>query len=302
MDIEYRSGLVALIGEANTGKSTLLNMFLGKKLSIVTPKPQTTRNPITGIKTTEAAQMVFVDTPGFVRAGKNALNSNLKSIAERELGEADVRLLILDAAKLTRTPDALEATKKLFRSNHWKLPSLIALNKVDLLESQQVLLPLIATVHEVFGCEQLVPISAKTGEGIPQLERVVQSMLPVGPQLFPEDVATDQTEEFFVSEIVREKLMLFLQQELPYVAAVVVDKYEDEGSVVRVHASIVVERDAQKRIVVGKGGEMIKKVGTAARKELERLFAVKVYLELFVRVEPGWTNSPRGLKRVGLTN
>lgn len=309
----HRSGFIALVGPANAGKSTLLNQLLGQKVSIVSPKPQTTRNRILGVKNLPEAQLVFFDTPGFFR--ERTPTMRFSQIVRGELGrylsqavrdgvsEVDVTLLVLDAKELLRRSEELSRLSQAFRNEGVRLPHLIALNKVDLVQ-KEALLPLLTELFtefsEALGSEvEIIPLSARRGEGVEHLEQAIIKRLPVGPRLYPEDFLTDRSERFLAAEIVREKLFLQLGQEVPYSTAVQVEKWEEGEKLLKIGAVIFVERTSQRGIVIGKGGERLKSIGKAAREELERIFEKQVYLELFVRVEENWTRTERGLRRVG---
>ncbi len=282
--MSFRSGYVALIGEANAGKSSLLNTILGQKVAAVSQKAQTTRNRILGIKHQPNAQIVFLDTPGFVRTKrKNALSSFLAHQAVDAASEVDLVLLVIDADRASRDHGYLESLEEMLGDMQISSPAVVALNKVDLMDQRQ-LLPIMARFSAIYNSRSkapaLIPISAKKGDGIAMLLAEVEKMLPEGPALFPEDTVTDQSERVLVAEIVREKLFGALAQELPYSLAVQVEGWEESEELVKVSAVIHVERESQKGIVIGKGGEVLKRIGTAARQELERILGTKIFLEL----------------------
>lgn len=300
-----RAGFVALVGEANAGKSTLLNALLGEKVSIVSPKAHTTRTRILGVHTTGEGQIVFVDTPGFVR-GK--LGGELQKFIHERTVEAvegvDVTVLVLDAARLAARPSLAEEQRSLLSERGIAAADVVLVNKIDLVD-KRALLPLLGELGRVFAehaerVPEIIPVSALKRDGLDRLERVLFSLLPEGIPLFPEDVLTDQPERVLAGEVVREKLFRQLNQELPYSLAVTVDRFERDGGLLRISATVIVERESQKGIVIGKGGTKLKSVGTAARTELELLFESKVFLELFVRVDEQWTRTRRGLERAGL--
>jgi GTP-binding protein Era len=286
-----RAGFVSIIGRPNAGKSTLLNALVGEKLAIVTRKPQTTRNRILGIvnlkarKGIPAAQIVLVDTPG-VHKPDSQLNRRMMQEVYDALASRDLTLLIVDATQKFGTGDefTLNAVKRAGG------PVVLLLNKVDLVHKEK-LLPLIAEWKERHPFTEIIPISAKTRSGLDVLIAKIANALPEAQPLFPKDQLTDQPERFMVSEIIREKVLTHTAEEVPYAAAVRVEQWEEKGKLTRIAAVIYIEREGQKKIIVGRGGEMIKKIGTAARHEIERLLRVKVFLELFVKVQPDWRQS-----------
>jgi GTP-binding protein Era len=290
-----KSGFVALVGRPNAGKSTLLNRLVGQKLAIVSDKPQTTRNRITGVRNYPDAQVVFVDTPG-VHRPLHRLNVRMVDAALDALREVDVVTAVVDA---TESPgggdrflmDILAGVRQV---------KVLALNKVDALAKER-LLPLIERYGKV-GFADIVPVSALTGENVERLEHVILSHLPEGERLYDEDYLTDQHERFFVAELVREQVLQHTRAELPFSSAVIVDKFDepDENGLMRLYCTIVVERESQKPIVIGRGGDMIKAIGTAARKELERFFATRVFLDLRVKVRAEWREDDRMLDELGL--
>jgi GTP-binding protein Era len=292
-----KSGFVALIGRPNAGKSTLLNRLVGEKLAIVSDKPQTTRNRIIGVRNYPEAQVVFVDTPG-VHRPLHRLNVRMVDTALDALREVDVVTVVVDA---TEPPGGGErflmvAVRKA------SAPRVLALNKVDQIKKES-LLPLIERYDRAGGFADIVPISALTGDNVDRLEQVLVSHLPEGDPLYADDFLTDQPERFFVAEIVREQVLQHTHAELPFSSAVIVDRFEEPatpGDILRLYCTILVERQSQKPIVVGKGGSMIKTIGTAARGELERFFATKVFLDLHVKVRADWREDERMLDELGL--
>jgi GTP-binding protein Era len=291
-----KSGFVALIGRPNAGKSTLLNRLVGQKLAIVSDKPQTTRNRITGVRNFPQGQAVFVDTPG-VHRPLHRLNVRMVDAALEALREVDVVTAVIDATEAPGGGDRylLEVLERV------KKPTIAALNKVDQLEKER-LLPIIERYSHAGGFEDIVPISALSGENVERLESVLLSHLPEGDPLYDEDYLTDQPERFFVAELVREQVLRHTHAELPFSSAVIVDRFEepDEHGLLRLYCSILVERESQKPIVIGRGGEMIKTIGTAARHELERFFDTRVYLDLRVKVRADWREDERMLDTLGL--
>jgi GTP-binding protein Era len=290
-----KSGFVALIGRPNAGKSTLLNRLVGQKLAIVSDKPQTTRNRITGVRNYPEGQVVFVDTPG-VHRPLHRLNVRMVDAALEALREVDVVTAVVDASEPPGGGDRylMDILSKVDK------PRVLALNKVDALEKER-LLPLIER-YSTIGFDDIVPVSALTGDNVERLERVMLSHLPEGEPLYDEDYLTDQHERFFVAELVREQVLQHTRAELPFSSAVIVDKFEepDENGLMRLYCTILVERESQKPIVIGRGGEMIKAIGTAARKELEQFFDTRVFLDLRVKVRADWREDERMLDELGL--
>jgi GTP-binding protein Era len=294
------AGTVAILGRPNVGKSTLLNRIVGEKLAIVTPKPQTTRDRIVGVWNGDAGQIVFVDTPG-VHGARKGLNRFMVDQALGAIGEVDAALLVVDATD-GRPGDAesliLEGLSAL------KKPAALAVNKVDKLKDKGAMLPLLTAWNERSQFSAIVPISATHGTNIDELIQELCRMLPEGPPLYGPEMLTDRTERFLAAELIREQLFLRLKQELPYAVAIVIDSWEereDRGDVV-IDASIMVERDSQKGIVVGKGGAMIREVGTHARAEIATLLGRPVHVRLQVKVSPDWTTSPGALARLGYSS
>ncbi len=295
--MSLKSGFIAIIGRPNVGKSTLLNTVLGEKVSIVSAKPQTTRNIVRGVKNMEGAQVVFIDTPG-IHAPRGALNAYMVREALRSLRDVDGVLYLVEATRGIDRKEELVMDS--LRPLKLTVPVILGINKVDTVTKPSVL-PLIEEYSGRFDFKEVVPVSALTGDGLDILMDVLVGVLPEGPRYFPEDVVTDQPERFIVSEIVREKVFILTKQEVPYSTAVVVEEFTEDAkeNLVSIRAVINVERDSQKGIIIGKGGAMIKGIGTAARKDIRRLLGVKVYLELFVRVKKEWTRSGRSLKEFG---
>jgi len=292
----FRSGYIAIVGRPNVGKSTLLNQLLGTKVAIVTPKPQTTRNRITGIRTTEHVQMIFLDTPGIHRA-HTLMNRRMVAVALQTLQEVDEVLWLLDAHERIGPED--ESIAQTLRGLN--CPVLILLNKIDAV-SKGKLLPAIQRCSELLPEKEIVPISALKGENLPLLLELIEKGLPEGPQYFSEGEFTDQTERFIAAEIIREKVFLLTRQEIPYGAAVTIDEFteKEEKNLIVIKATIHTERDAHKPILIGKKGAMLKEIGKQAREELEALLGCRIFLELFVRVDRGWTQNHRSLAEMGL--
>lgn len=291
---EKLCGYVGIIGRPNVGKSTLMNRILGQKLSITARKPQTTRHKILGIKTDGDLQVIYVDTPGIHRKAERELNQLLNRSALQALGDVDVVVFVVDATGW-RSGDQWVLDKLTNISK----PVILAVNKVDQLKDSLRLLPYLEELSGKFDFAQLIPICAKTGESVPELETLIASYLPKGEHFFEADQLTDRSERFLASEIVREKLMRLLGQELPYSTAVEVEQFNDEKRLLEVHMVIWVEREGQKAIVIGKGGDKLKRIGSDARHDLERLFKKKVLLKLWVKVKTGWGDDARLLKQLG---
>ena len=288
-----KRGFVALVGRPNAGKSTLLNGLVGEKLAIVSDKPQTTRNRIAGVRHFPEGEVVFIDTPGIHRP-LHRLNVRMVDAALETLRDADVVVAVVDASEPSGAGDRflMDIVKNV------KVPRVLALNKVDRIE-KEALLPRMAAYHESPGFADIVPLSALRGENVDRLIQVLLSHLPEGTPLYPEDYLTDQPERFFVAELVREQVLRQTHDELPFSTAVVVDKFE-EGPLLRLYCTILVERDSQKPILIGKGGAAIKAIGTAAREELERFFQTKVFLDLHVKVRARWREDERTLDELGV--
>lgn len=280
-----KSGFVALVGRPNAGKSTLLNALVGAKVSIVTAVPQTTRNRILGIVNRPDAQIVFMDTPG-IHKPLSRLNQQMMHFVQQALEERDLAVLIVDATERFGKGD--EFVLQLLKQYAPK--TILALNKIDRVRKPN-LLPLMDRYSKLHDFEEIIPISALKGEGLEILTEAVVARLPEGPQYFPPDIYTDQPERFLAGEIIREKIINHTKQELPYVTAVLIEQFEESDTITRIHATIVVERDSQRPIVIGAGGERLKQIGTEARLELEKLFPPKVFLELYVKVEPHWRDN-----------
>lgn len=294
----FKSGFIGIIGRPNVGKSTLLNRIVGERIAITTHKPQTTRNKIMGIKNLtgeQAGQLIFLDTPGIHR-GTSPLNRAMVDAATGTFGNVDLLLLIAEAGPAPHPDDRfiIEALRK----SH--LPVFLAINKIDLVE-KRILLPLIDTFQGLHPFREILPLSALKGDGVDHLITEIWKALPVGPRYFPEEMMTDRSERFIAAEIIREKITLRTHQEIPYATAVVVDAFkEDEAkNMIRIAATIHVAKDSQKGIIIGKKGAMLKEIGTRARLEMEKFFAAKIFLELFVRVAKDWTNDPRMLQEFG---
>jgi GTP-binding protein Era len=289
-----RCGFVAVIGRPNVGKSTLINAIVGSKVSIVTPKPQTTRHRILAVHTIDNCQIIFVDTPGLHRRAAKTMNRMMNRTAASALADADLVLFVSEANRWT-----VEDQDVLGRLKKSQAPVVALLNKVDNVRPKEELLSAIATMAERYSFAEVIPISAKRHDNLDRLLALIPGYLPESPPLFPDDMITDRSESFQIAEIIREKLTLLLRQEVPYGLTVQIEQYEKEPQGVSIHAIIWVERDSQKGIVVGKGGNVLKKVGRQARLELKERFAKPVHLELWVKVKDNWADSEQDLLRLG---
>jgi GTP-binding protein Era len=291
----FLSGYIGIVGPPNVGKSTLLNRILGRKVAIVSPKPQTTRNRITGIYNEEGVQMVFVDTPGIHRT-RNLLHKSMVASAVAVLQEVDILLVMVQVGE----KDEDEVSSILKSLKGMKRPCLLLINKIDR-GSKEMLLPLMAVYGERHPFDAIIPISALKGDNVDILMNELRSRLRPGPQFFPKEMDSDQSENFLISELIREKIYLQLRQELPYASAVTVERIDDlsERDLLIISARIHVETDSQKAMFIGRGGKMIQAIGRSARLDLEKIFGVRVYLDLTVRVEKNWTRDTRALRRLG---
>ena len=294
----FKSGFIGIIGRPNVGKSTLLNRLVGERIAITTHKPQTTRNKIMGIRNLsgeQSGQLIFLDTPGIHRA-TTPLNRALVDAATGTFGNVDLLLLITEAGAAPHPEDRFI----LGALGETSLPVFLIINKTDLVD-KPLLLPLIDSFANLYPFREILPISALKGDGVDRLIGEIWKFLPEGPQYFPEEMMTDRSERFIAAEIIREKITLRTHQEIPYATAVVVDAFKEDESrnMIRIAATIHVAKDSQKGIIIGKKGAMLKEIGTKARLEMEKFFAAKVFLELFVRVAKDWTNDPRMIQEFG---
>ncbi len=289
----YKSGFVSIIGRPNVGKSTLLNRILGEKLAAVSDKPQTTRNVIRGILSDETSQIVFVDTPGIHNA-RNRINKAMVDAAMTAVTGIDLMLLVVDATQKIDEPFVQEICNKA------GAPVLLILNKIDQVEPREKLFSVIDGYAKLHEFAEVVPISAQTGSNVERLVKLLRERLPEGEPLFPEDILTDLPEKFIVAELIREKVFRLTTKEIPYGTAVVVESFQErENGVVAISATIVVERDSHKGIIIGKQGSMLKKIGQQARGDIERLLGTRVFLELFVQVQERWTERTAMLRELG---
>jgi GTPase len=289
----FRCGEVAVAGRPNVGKSTLVNALVGARISITSKRPQTTRHRIRGILTTAAAQFIFLDTPGFQTAHRSALDARMNRGVRKALADVDAIVLVLEAPRLTAEDRAVAAL----------LPAgakvIAALNKVDAVADKSRLLPLIAEVAAMREFVAIVPISAEKGWELATLTAQIAKLLPRGPALYPAEDLTDRDERFLAAEYVREKIFRLLGEEVPYATTVTIDRFVHEGGLRRIHATVLVDKPGQRAILLGSGGERMKEIASAARRDMERLFGGKVFLEVWVRVKSGWARDERTLARLG---
>lgn len=290
----FKSGFVSIIGRPNVGKSTLLNNFLGMKLAIVSPRAQTTRNRIQGIYTTDTEQIIFIDTPG-IHKPKNELGNVMNEFAYSALDGTDLILMLVDASCEIGEGDKyiIEQLSKV------KIPVILVLNKVDLVEDQVVLMNNINSYKDAYKFAGGITLSATEGFNIDKLKDMIVERLEVGPMYYPEDQVLDLPERFVVAEIIREKVLLKTKEEIPHSVAVTIESFKEKSKMIEINATIIVERSSQKMIVIGKGGQMIKSIGTDARRDIVKFLNQKVYLELFVKVEENWRNNKKYLKEFG---
>jgi GTP-binding protein Era len=289
----FRSGTVGLVGRPNTGKSSLLNKLLGQKLAIVSPREQTTRHLLTGILTTADCQYVFVDAPGFQMRHRNLLNRSLNRRAGEVARDVDVVAFVLEALHFDAADRAALAKVPQGR------PVVAVVNKIDLVRPAEKLLPFLERVARERAFDAIVPVSAASGRNLPELLRVLRARLPEGKAMYPDDQLTDRDERFFAAELLREKIFRLLGEELPYRCEAVVDSFREEGRLRRIEATIWVERESHKPIVIGKQGATLKRISTEARKDMERLFGGKVFLQVWVKVRRRWTDDERLLRQLG---
>lgn len=289
----FRTGYLAVVGRPNVGKSTLTNRLVGAKISITSKKAQTTRHRIHGILTTNDCQFIFVDTPGFQTRHRNALNRLMNRSVTQTLADVDVILFVVEAA---RWGSGEQEIARLLPADR---PVLLVVNKVDRLGDRKAVLPFLDKVSREFPFAEIVPVSAERGENLDELLKAAARHLPEAPPIFDADDITDRSERFLAAELLREKLFRNLGEELPYGMAVEIERFEQEGDLRRIHAAVIVDRPAYKAIVIGKGGERLKRISTDARKDMEELFGGRVWLETWVKVKSGWADDERALKSLG---
>lgn len=294
MNAASQCGYIAIIGRPNVGKSTLLNHLLGKKISITSDKPQTTRFQILGLKMIGNAQAIFIDTPGIHKAEKYAMNRYMNRLASSVIPDADVILFMIEANRWSEDDEMV-----LQKLKNIKAPVILVINKVDKLKDKSALLPFIEKIQTKYEFAHIIPISATKLQHTDELEKDILNYLPEGPHLFPTDQVTDKSERFQVAEIIREKLMRGTGQEVPYSSTVEIESFLHEEKLLKISAIIWVERPGQKVIIIGKDGERLKKIGTAARKDIEQLLGKKVFLRLWVKIKDHWTDDERALKSLG---
>ena len=293
MEHKHRSGFVNIVGNPNVGKSTLMNDLVGERVSIITSKAQTTRHRITGIVNAPDYQIVFSDTPG-VLSPKYKLHESMLQFSEGALTDADILLYVTDVVE-----DPLKNSDYLARVAAEKIPVLLVINKIDLLKGQAELESIVDKWHGILPSAEIIPASAKEGFNVAALMKRIVELLPEGEPYFGKDALTDKPARFFVTEIIREKILLNYDREVPYSAEVIVERYDEKDNSIHICSVVYVERDSQKGILIGRGGTKLKRVGTEARKDIEKFFGKRVYLELFVKVEPNWRNRENKLRAFG---
>ncbi len=294
MTASFRCGFIAIVGRPNVGKSTLLNKLVGQKVSITSRKAQTTRHRVTGIRTDPEAQFVFVDTPGFQTRHGGRMNTALNRSVRQTLSDVDVVLVVVEAGKFN------QGDKQVVELLPTDRPVLLIINKQDELKDKADMLAFVQKLSEARAFDEIIPVSAKHGTGLENLLHTLATHLPEGQAMYGEDDVTDQTERVLAAELIREKLFRLSGDEIPYATAVVIDKFEEAGKLRRIYATILVDRDSQKAIVIGKGGEKLKAISTQARIDMEKAFDGKVYLEVWVKVKGGWADDVRVLKSLGI--
>ena len=292
MNADFRTGFIAIVGRPNVGKSTLLNVLVGQKISITSKKPQTTRHRITGIHSDENTQFIFVDTPGFQLEHQNALNRAMNKSVTSTLSSVDVVLFVIEALHFD------ERDKRVMKLLPSSRPVILVINKIDTVAEKGELLPFIERMSKEFPFAEIVPVAAENAK-IDGLPKAIRNYLSEGPPMYDVDDVTDRNERFLAAEIIREKIFRLLGEEVPYSTSVMIEKFTQEGNLRRIHASVIVDKAGQKAILIGKGGEKMKAISTQDRKDMEKLFDGKVYLEVWVKVKSGWADDERAVKSLG---
>lgn len=292
MTTHFNTGFIAIVGRPNVGKSTLLNALVGQKISITSKKPQTTRHRITGIRSDESSQLIFVDTPGFQLEHKNALNRAMNKSVTSTLNSVDVVLFVIEALRFD------ERDKQVMKLLPDSRPVILVINKIDMVADKGELLPFIERMSKEHTFAEIVPIAAENKQ-IQNLPDTIRKYLPESPPMFDADDVTDRSERFLAAEIIREKIFRLLGEEVPYSTSVMIEQFTQEGNLRRIHASVIVDKPGQKAILIGKGGEKMKAISTQARKDMETLFGSKVYLEVWVKIKSGWADDERAVKSLG---
>ena len=290
---EFHTGFIAVVGRPNVGKSTLTNHLVGAKISITSRKAQTTRHRITGVFTDDSTQFIFVDTPGFQTKHKNALNRLMNRSVTQTLSDVDVIYFVVEAGRFG------SGERSIVEMLPEGVPVILVINKIDQQKDKGMLLPFLEQVGKEYAFSEMVPVSAERGQGLRELLAATRKYLPQAAAVFDPDDITDRSERFLAAEILREKLFRSLGEELPYGMAVEIEKFEQEGELRRIHAAVIVDKDAHKAMVIGKGGEKLKRMSTDARKDMEKLFGGRVWLETWVKVKSGWADDERALKSLG---
>lgn len=292
----FRCGFVAIVGRPNVGKSTLMNHLIGQKISITSKKAQTTRHKVNGIYTDNEAQLIFVDTPGFQTYHRNALNDRLNQNVTEAVAGVDVIVFVIEALRFS------DADREVLQQLPAHIPVVLVINKVDKAKAkdQSVLQNFIDELQQAYKFTQVALVSAKHGLGVAQLVHILKPMLPIGIPLYPEDMVTDKSARFLAMEIVREKLFRYLGEELPYAMNVEVEQFTEEDELYRIYIAVLVDKESQKGILIGKGGEKLKKISTEARLDMEKLFETKVFLKVWVKVKSGWADDIRFLRELGM--
>ena len=295
MTEQTHCGFIAIVGRPNVGKSTLLNQILGQKVSITSKKPQTTRHRILGIDTDGAYQTIYVDTPGLHQEEKRAINRLMNRAATSSIGDVEMVLFVVEGTRWTSDDEHV-----LSKLQHLRCPVVLVINKIDLLNDKEELLPHIQMLAQKMNFADVLPLSAEKGTNVDKIRTMARALLPVGEHHFPDDYITDRSSRFMASEIIREKLMRFLGEELPYLVTVEIERFKVEADgLFHINGLILVERDGQKKMVIGNKGEKLKTIGTEARMDMERLFETRVFLELWVKVKSGWADDERALRSLG---